>query len=217
MNENKGTSSNTLKYLLIAIGLLAVVASYMLVFNKYRTINEDLESEIESLETRRDELKAKDKNKEAVIALTEENNKKFDEVVAKFDGDLSYQAAIMDIYYHRKDDNVEINALTYTTPTDSVTFSNGFVGKNMNYVYSVTSTYDQMKDVLKYFTEYEGKRKVPNSISFAYDSNTHKITTSFNVNEYAISGEGREPLPTREPEFTKGESNIFYNQVISNG
>lgn len=223
MNETKkSTSMGSLKYIFILIGLVAVLASYVLVFNKYKPINEDLTSEIEDLKDRRDELENKAKNKAAVEANTKENNEKFDEILADFDGGLSYQGEIMDIHFLRKTEedflknkeDVKINSLAYTAPTDISTFSNGYVTKSMNYNYSVTSTYDQMKEMLEYFRLYSDKRKVPNTISFTYDASTNNITTAFNVNEYAISGEGKDVSSTREPECTTGTNNIFYNQVL---
>lgn len=213
MNETKKSASvGSLKYIFILIGIVVALLSYVLVYNKYTPINEDLTSEIKDLKDRRDELENKKKNKENVEANTKENNEKFDEILAKFDGGLSYQAEIMDIFYHRKDEKVKIDALSYAAPTDISTFSNGYVGKSMTYDYSVVSTYDQMKDILEYFRLYTEKRKVPNTISFQYDPNTHNITTTFNVKEYAIAGEGKEVLPTREPSCSTGTNNIFYDQ-----
>ncbi|MBQ3545041.1 MAG: hypothetical protein IJA34_08670 [Lachnospiraceae bacterium] len=215
--EKNNKNMGTIKALMVLVGVLAVVASYFLVFTEYKTKNEELSTEIEELQARYDDLEYKNRNKAEVVKNTEENNKKTDEVLAKFDGGLSYQAEIIDLQNFIDDKKIKAPALTLSQISDVFTFADGNVGKSMTYNYASTGTYEQMKDALKYFDEYEGKRKVPTSIGFVYNYATQEVTLSFNVTEYAVEGEGREIKPYNIPEYSKGNLNIFYDEVIRLG
>lgn len=219
MNEKKSNQNlGSLKYLLVLVGVIALVASYFLVFSKYRTENEEIEAEIEELQERCDDLELKNRNKDTVLKNTEENNEKIEEILSKFDGGLSYQAEIVDLQNFINDnEGIDVPTLTIAAPTDVYTFVNGNIGKAITYNYASTGTYDQMKEAIKYFSEYKGKRKVPSSIAFVYDYAEQKVTLSFSVTEYAVTGEGREQKTVSIPEYTKGNLNIFYDEVITIG
>lgn len=216
MGEKKNSKDmSTIKALMILVGVLAVVASYFLVFDKYKVKNEELNAEIEELDVRVDDLEYKNSKKEEVKKKTEEINADIEEVLSRFDGGLSYQAEIVDLQNLIDDKKVNIPSLTISAPANIYTFSDGNVGESITYSYASTGTYAQMKEVLKYFDEYEGKRKVPSSLSFAYDYATQNVSIAFNVTEYAISGEGREQKEVIIPEYTKGKLNIFYDGVVN--
>ena len=216
MNEkNNGKNMSTIKGLMILVGILAVVASYFFVFSKYKTKNEDIKTKIEELDVRLEELEKMDRNKEVILKNTEEINAETEKVLAKLDGGLSYQAEIVDLQDFIYDEEVSVPSLTISAPTDTYTFSDGNVGKSITYSYTSTGTYAQMKEAIKYFDEYEGKRKVPTSISFVYDYASQKVSLAFNVIEYAVAGEGREQKEVIIPEYKKGRLNVFYDETIS--
>lgn len=218
MNEtnNSSSSNGNIKYIFLLIGIVALVASYMLVTSKYTKINKDLTAEIETLDDRYKDLKNKVANEASVKAKTEENYKAAEEIYDKFDGKLSVQAAIMDTYNLKIDKKVDIPALNVTQPATAFEFANGNVGNSMSYTFSTTGDYQQMKDVLKYFGDYKGKRKVPTSVSFTYDEIGQKVTLNLNVSEYSIEGEGRKQIPVTVPEYAVGKENIFFSEILVN-
>lgn len=63
MEETKNNAlQQNMKYILILIGVAALVLSYFMGYSKYKTDISDIEDEISSLESRYDDLKSKEAN-----------------------------------------------------------------------------------------------------------------------------------------------------------
>lgn len=214
-----------LKYILVLVGVVAIVLAYFLVFSGYSTEAEELDSEIDDLKSQYTALqeKAQKYNEKDVKAYVAECDAEYDDVIKKFDGDISYQSQIMDTYNMTQTLDIQIPTLTMSEVTivegedreDIVFLTNqGYVEKLMTYQINTVTTYDKMKDVLKYVLEFDGKRKVPTSITFAYDTTEQKVAISFSISEYAIAGEDRTVSDVVIPPYAQGSTNIFYNEVV---
>lgn len=233
MNEAGNSSvSKNLKYILVLVGVLALVLSYFLVYRKYNTKIEDIKPVIDELQAKCDDLEAKNDNKANIEKLTQEAEVAYAELLAKFDGGLSAQAEIMDAYNMGQRLQIKVPTLSLSAEAVAYTFGqiqtsnpNGGVGgvsteysaNAMTYTLSTIGTYDQMKQTLNYIMQEEGKRKVPNSISFAYDSSTQQVALSIKVTEYAVAGGDRVQKEVVIPEYVQSVPNVFYNEVIKLG
>lgn len=226
MEESRNNDlMKNLKYILVLVGVVAIVLAYFLVFSGYSTEAEELDSEIDDLKSQYTALqeKAQKYNEKDVKAYVAECDAEYDDVIKKFDGDISYQSQIMDTYNMTQTLDIQIPTLTMSEVTivegedreDIVFLTNqGYVEKLMTYQINTVTTYDKMKDVLKYVLEFDGKRKVPTSITFAYDTTEQKVAISFSISEYAIAGEDRTVSDVVIPPYAQGSTNIFYNEVV---
>ena len=86
MSEN-GNNMNNLRYVFILIGVLALLASYFLVFTKYNTKINDISDEIKTLKTERDRLKELDANKDNIKSQTASLESDIDKELSKYDED----------------------------------------------------------------------------------------------------------------------------------
>lgn len=233
MNEAGNSSvSKNLKYILVLLGVLALVLSYFLVYRKYNTKIEDIKPVIEELQAKCDDLEAKNDNKANIEKLTQEAETAYAEVLAKFDGGLSAQAEIMDAYNMGQRLQIKVPTLSLSDAAVVYTFgqiqtsnpnggvggvSTEYAGSALTYSISTIGTYDQMKQTLNYIMQEEGKRKVPTAVSFAYDSTSQQVALSVNVIEYAVTGGDRVQKEVVIPGYVQSVPNVFYNEVIKLG
>lgn len=219
--------NNNLKYVFVLIGVLALVASYFLVYNKYSVKIDDISTEIKSLKSDRDRLKEMDENKENKVELTAEINKEAEEEFKKYDGGLSYKAEIMDAYNMTQNLNIKVNALGLNQVEDAYAFGqlpssnpNGssgemakYTGKKMVYTITTGGTYDQIKKIIKYVMDAEGKRKVINSVTIV--ANGDSMNLNLTISEFDIEGGDRKVYDVVIPEYVKSVNNLFINEVIT--
>lgn len=214
-----------LKYVFVLVGVVAMVLAYFLVFNGYSDKADELDSEIDDLKSQYTALqqKATKYNKNDVEAYVAECDKVYNTVMKEFDGGISYQSQIMDTYKMIQDLDIQIPNLAMGAVTDisetereDIVFltSQNYTEKLMTYQINVISTYDKMLDVINYVLKFEGKRKVPTSISLDYDITKQELTTVFSINEYAIAGEDRKVSDVVVPGYAQGSTNIFYNNEV---
>lgn len=233
MNEaNNSTLSRNLKYILILVGVVALALSYFLVFQNYSTKSEDIQEEIDSLQSKCNDLEQKNRNKAVIEAKTKEAEEEYETLIKKFDGGVTYQSEIMDNYNMGQKLQIQIPALTLSPIQETYTFGqlatsnpNGgtsdanasYAGVMLSYTITTAGTYDQMKQTLNYIMNEEGKRKVPVSINFNYDSTGQQVGLSISVSEYAITGDDRTQKEVVIPEYQKSTTNIFYSNGLSVG
>lgn len=214
-----------LKYVFVLVGVVAMVLAYFLVFSGYSDKADELDSEIDELKSQYTALqqKAAKFNKNDVEAYVAECDKVYDTVMGEFDGGISYQSQIMDTYNMTQKLDIQIPSLSMSAVTDvvdaereDITFLTGqnYVEKIMTYQINTETTYDKMRDVIRYILEFDGKRKVPTSISFSYDTTEQRVALSFSISEYAIAGEDRDVSEVKVLPYATGSTNIFYNEAV---
>lgn len=233
MNKTNNSSLyKNLKYILVLLGVVALVLSYFFVFTKYNKKTEDIQEEIDILQDKCDDLEVKNKNKANIEMKTKEAEEKYETILKKFDGGITYQSQIMDNYNMGQRLQIQVSRLSMASTTPVYTFGqlatsnpNGgiggvnteYSGVSMAYTIATVGTYDQMKQTLNYIMNEEGKRKVPNTITFAYDSSTQQVSMSINITEYAVSGGDRVQKEVEIPDYVKSTTNVFYNEAIKVG
>lgn len=226
MDETKNNSAamKNLKYIFVLVGIAAVVLAYVMVYSGYSSKAETLDDEIDTLDSQYKNLKNKASiyNEDDVNSFVATSNMKYNSIMSEFDGGISYQSQIMDTYNMTKVLDIQIPSLTMSgvsdviDETDTTAFltSKQYVEQTMTYEISTVASYDRMKEVISYILDFEGRRKVPNSIAFSYDTTTQLVALRFTITEYAIAGEDRPASEVIIPEYDQGSTNIFYNEVI---
>lgn len=232
MEENRkgGLSKKNLGYILALLGIVLVALSYFLVFTKYNEKCDSIDSELEGLRARRDQLEAMNSTKDEIVTATETAKTDRAELLKKYAAGITLESKVMDTYNMAKELNIKVPTLAMAVPVEEYTFGaiatsnpNGgtvandenLSGKSMQYSISTIGTYEQMKEIVKYFTDTKGYRRVPDSIVITYDSGTEDVSMAITAKEYVITGDNREFVSPEVPGYVKGIGNIFYNQVLT--
>lgn len=228
MGENKNSTLNqNMKYIFIIIGLVAMVLSYFLVFQRYNTKASDVKDEKNQLSDQYDKLNQKNMNRKKYEKDIKENKQKTDDLLKKFDGGITDESQIMDCFNISNDLGVSISNLTLSSVDISKNYVFGnttssnpdapgqagldtsYAGISKNYSVSLSGSYDQVKEYLTKIMTTSGKRKVPATVSFNYDLESSVVTINASINEYAITGNDRKMQDVVIPSFNLSTPNIF--------
>lgn len=225
--EKQNTLIKNIKYIALLGGLLALVASYFLGYSNIKVSNDELKTEIDSLQARLDDLETKKSNQK----MYEEGIKTFtadtEKILSWFDAGLSPERIIVD--YQELSDNlgVAITNISFSEPEVAYTFSGtsgatettdeeinvstGLVGYSKTSNITATGNYTSIKDFLTKIVDTAGRRRVPSTVGFTFDSAINSVTCSVALTEYAVvGGERTETVPTI-PGYNKGTDNIFFS------
>lgn len=232
MNEaGQSSISKNLKYILVLVGVLALVLSYFLVFKKFSDKSKDIQTEIDSLQAKCNDLENKEKNKANIEEKTAEAEKAYEALLKLFDADVTYQSEIMDNYNMGQKLQIQVPTVSLSSvesvyefgqlpssnPNGGAGSTEAYKGIVMSYSITTVGTYDQMKQTLNYIMNEVGKRKVPTSISFGFDSTSQQVALNISIKEYAIAGGDRTPKAVEIPDYVKSTTNIFFNEVLKVG
>ena len=214
------------KILLTLLGVIILFATYMYVVKPKMSSIKTLESDIDELQARYDDLCAKEAQKEQLLAETEEFNKQFDETVSKFAPDLNQENTV-EFLKNSELDNDFVN-MSVAMPRDTVFYILGqgavtnqdealdvdkdaYVAYNDNYNISYSGTYEGLKSYLDYILNYKYRMAVE-QITITFDEEAEapiaECTGSFVLNTYAVKHEDRiADIPKVDVE--EGKENIF--------
>ena len=215
------------KILLVLLGIIFLVAAYMLVISPKRSSIKDLESSIDELQTRYDELCEKEAQKDQLLAETAEFNAQFDEVVTKFAPDLNQENTVM--FLKGIEDDVDFLHLAIAMPRDTAYYILGqgsvvgqspadmdidkdaYVVYNDNFNISFSGTYEGVKAYLDYILNYKYRMAVE-SITIAFEEDSEvplsECTGSLILNNYAVTHVDR-IADVPKVDVDEGKENIF--------
>lgn len=123
--------SNSTGLLVVVLGIVALVLSYMFGFNAYNSKNSELQAEINELKARRDELKADYAHKDDYIKKTDEFNKEYENVLKKFDTGISNEGELMDLYKLQASAGINLDMATFTEPEETYAFDGSLTTTDM--------------------------------------------------------------------------------------
>jgi len=214
------------KILLTLLGVIILFATYMYVVKPKMSSIKTLESDIDELQARYDDLCAKEAQKEQLLAETEEFNKQFDETVSKFAPDLNQENTV-EFLKNTELDNDFVN-MSVSMPRDTVFYILGqgavtnqdealdvekdaYVAYNDNYNISYSGTYEGLKSYLDYILNYKYRMAVE-QITITFDEEAEAPIMECNgsviLNTYAVKHEDRiADIPKVDVE--EGKDNIF--------
>lgn len=143
--KNASLKGNT-GLLVLLLGVIALVASYLLGFTSYNDKNSELSANIDSLETRRDELKADYAKKDEYEKQAKEYDSKYEEILGEFDTGLSNESQIMDLYNMQTKRNVLVTTATLADPEETYAFDGSLTTAEMT---AQTQTTDANGNVIE--------------------------------------------------------------------
>ena len=215
------------KILLTLLGIVFVFAAYMYVVRPKSSSIKSLESDIEDLQARYDDLCAKEAQKDQLIAETEEFNAQFDETVSKFAPDLNQENTVQFLKEIEQENDFVNMAISMPKETAFYILGQGstagqdtsqldidkdaYVTYNDNYSISFAGTYEGVKSYLDYILNYKYRMAVE-SISLTFDEESESPLMECNgsiiLNTYAVKHVDRvEDVPKVDVE--EGKENIF--------
>ena len=217
------------KALIAVLGVAILVLGYMYIFKPAKDDVDSLKTECDTLQTRLDDLIAKESQKDRLLAETDEFNKRFEEVLKYYPADLKQEAAVM--FLKSIEENNEFVNNSWSMPEESVFYT---LGQNTNtdevsvsedalsgestgkqayqavttsYGITYSGSYQGIKDVLKYVADYRYRMNV-SSFNIGHDETTDKYNGQLTLNAYAITGPDRTSDPV-DPGVPAGTNNLF--------
>ena len=224
-------SKSNIKIILFIVAVAILGLTYMYVFKDNMDSADSIQSEVDTLQTRYDELMAKQQDREMYEEKTKEFNEKFDERLAYFPATLDQEISVMFIKGVEKDQGnlqfgVESVGLgepeSYYSLSAAATANTGDSAEDTDteavasgdyqcltaaFPIQYTGSYEGIKDFIDYIMGYKYRMNI-SSIDITYNSQDETYSGSVNLNAYCVSGEGRE-ADTVDVDVPEGVSNIF--------
>ena len=214
------------KALIALLGIAIIFLAYMYVFSPAKEDVDNLETECATLQTRLDDLIAKEAQKDQLLAETEQFKQDFQDVLKDYPADLNQETTVM--FLKSVEENNEFVNRTFSMPKETEFYSlsgtenagtgtdaltgdqvnkEEYICKSSAYNISYSGSYQGIKDMLQYIADYKYRMNV-SSIAINYDREADKYSGSTVINGYSISGPDRTP-DTVDPGVPAGTSNIF--------
>lgn len=205
------TSTNA-KILLVLLGIGLLVASGFLVAKPKYDSCKVLQSEVDDLQVRLDDLIEKEKHKDEILAETEEFNKQFEAELVNYPADLNQESFVM--FLKGIEESLEFGHVGVSLPEPSTFYVLGegsaaegatvdedtadetYVVQTTAYGISYRGTYDDLKKYLDYIANYKYRVNL-STLNIAYNQEAEKpieeCTGTVTLNAYSISGPDRVP------------------------
>ena len=223
-------SKSNICIILVVLAIAIAGGVFMYVYKPNMEDKESLDSEIATLETRYNELKAQEVHRDEYIALTAEYNEKFMEEIDIFPATLDQEISVMFMKGLEKDQGnlmFEVNsvglgkeelfytlgagagAAAATEDSDTVitATNSSYDCYRATFPINYTGSYEGVKDLINYIMNYKYRMNIT-SINIAYDPAVDVCTGSIILNAYCVTGGDRQP-DTVNPEAVNGVDNVF--------
>lgn len=210
------------KIIVIIFIALVVALPYLFIIKPTNEKIETVEGEIAQLQTRYDELKVMEDQRAFYESEIVRMNDESDDIIASYAPGIRQENVIMFLRGLETDIPVSMNTISFSgnavTPVlAGTTDENGNVTGAVNAIKTQTAVayvcdYINIKDLLAYVlaSEEDNKeRMVVSSVDIAYDSATGKVSGSFVLDQFAVTGDDRELAPAVIPSIPHGNESIF--------
>lgn len=124
-------NSNSTGILVLILGVVAIVLSYVFGFTAYNNKNSELQAEIDELEARRDELKEDYAHKDEYLKKTDEFDKEYEKTLKKFDTGITNEGELMDLYNLQGTTGIMLDLATFTMPEETYAFDGSLTTSDM--------------------------------------------------------------------------------------
>lgn len=197
------------KLLIVLACVLLLAGAYKFGYLNYGDKRAAIEQENDELRARYDSLCAKNQNREKYKKETEENDKKIEEVLAKYPSELHHDNEIFFTKMLEDATKVKVVQASLTEPESFYLGSeqetpNDITGMQTATTLSVESDYEAFKKLLTYMTENES-RKVIQNISLSYNNKSGNLSGTIQYNNYSLVGTKTEYRPYSIPAAPGGQ------------
>ena len=228
-------SKSNIKILLFIAAVAILGLTYLYVFKDNMSTADSIQSEVDTLQARYDELMVKQQDREMYETKTKEFNEKFNERLAYFPSNLDQEVSVMFVKGLTKDEGnlqFDVNSVGLGQPqtfysltsaaaadvasndetegtTDDTQIAGDYQCMSAAFPLSYTVSYEGLKDFIDYIMNYKYRMNI-SSFSIAYNSSDDTYSGSVALNVYCITGADREgSLVDVDVDVPEGVSNIF--------
>lgn len=218
-------SQNNAKIIIVLLAVAIGLGCYLGIINPKKQVIEDTKSEISSLETRLNELRTKEANRKVYLDEISEYNLKTAEIIADYPENLAQEYSVD--FFRGVDEKYgeDFYASSVGLGQPSVFYTLGTSGyecKMAAFPVTYTGSYNGIKDLLLYVSEYKERINI-DSISISYDESNDIYSGSINLNAYSVEGSDRvrealsrlDVVPTGVDNLFLGGKNAAKNQNFS--
>ena len=210
-------SKSNIKIILFIVAVAILGLTYMYVFKDNMDSADSIQSEVDTLQTRYDELMAKQQDRDERLAyfpatLDQEISVMFIKGVEKDQGNLQFGVESVGLgepeSYYSLSAAATANTGDSAEDTDTEAVASGdYQCLTAAFPIQYTGSYEGIKDFIDYIMGYKYRMNI-SSIDITYNSQDETYSGSVNLNAYCVSGEGRE-ADTVDVDVPEGVSNIF--------
>ncbi|MBQ8924465.1 MAG: hypothetical protein IJ053_06685 [Lachnospiraceae bacterium] len=223
-------SKSNICILLVLFAILIAGGVYFYVYKPNMEDKESIDSEISTLETRYNELKAMEVHRDEYIAQTAEYNEKFEDEIEIFPATLDQEISVMFMKGIEKDQgNLQFNISTVGLGQEEMFYTLGagagsaqategsdtvITAANSSYdcyratfPISYTGSYEGIKDLVDYIMTYKYRMNVT-ALNIAYDASADTYSGNITLSAYSVSGGDRQ-ADSITTDTTNGVSNLF--------
>ena len=212
-------SDRDLKLLVILLLAVVIACPILFVLRPYNTKIEETEATIAQLKERQDFILKLDANRQfyldSIALLDNERNA----IIADYAEGLRDEKTVMFLANTEKQIPIGMTTLSYAEETEPTVISEATVNENGETVdglsaltsittVAYTAQYEEVKQLLDLIRKSD-KRMVITAFSADQDDMNGAIKGTFILNQYAVTGEGRELAPAKIPSMNHGVENIF--------
>ena len=211
-------SDRDLKLLVIFLMAIVIALPIIFVLRPYNQKINDVNAHIDQLKERQAFLAKLNENRQfyndSIVLLASERGK----IVENYAKGLRDENTVIFLANTEKQIPIAMRSLSFMTeePTVISESSVNAEGEVVEGLTAITSrstveyitTYDSFKDFLKFILESKEKMVIK-SVAADQEDSTGLITGVFILEQYAVSGEGRELEPAKIPAMDHGVDNVF--------
>lgn len=200
--------------LLIGLGIVVVlVLPYIFLVMPKNDQIEAVEAEIVTLTERYTYLEGLNANRQAYLDGIVDLNNRRDLMVTEFAPGIRRENTIMFLVDAEDSIPLHMTTLAFSNGADvniaaATEEKEALVGKQATTSVSYDGEYDSIKKLLSHVQNYD-ERMVISNIDISLDEQTQVLMGTFVLQQYAITGQGKELPPAEIPEMEHGNKNIF--------
>ncbi|SDI90342.1 hypothetical protein SAMN04487760_101151 [Lachnospiraceae bacterium G41] len=208
------------KKLILFVLLVAVIALPIFLFIKPKNQSiKDLDAELVGLNDRYNYLKELSEKQPGYEAKIAELNQERDKMIQEFAGGIKLENTIMFLRGVELSDSPVRSMVISFMADEETPITEASVNENGEYVEPLVAIkssanvvykgqYDDVKEFINFIYNYEDKMNI-SSISLSLDHSTNEINGSFTLDQYAISGNGKDVKNANIPSMEHGTDRLF--------
>ena len=222
-------SKSNIKLILFIVAVAIVGLTYLYVFKDNMSTADSIQSEVDTLQARYDELNTKQKDREMYEEKTAESEQLFADRLAYFPADLDQEVSVMFIKGVEKDQgNLQFSVNSVGLGQPDTFYSLGAAASSnagdteagtedavagdyqcltAAFPINYSGSYEGLKDFIDYVIAYKYRMNI-STLNIAYNSEDDTYTGSVTLNAYCVTGGGREGDEV-DVDVPEGVSNIF--------
>ena len=214
--EKKKLTPRDINLILALVGVVVVVAVYLLVFQNFNTKNSELDTQIAEKEATYAELKECYHNLETYQKGTEESKKNIKSDLNRLPLGINSEDFLVYLMDSTEAVGATLNSVSFQEPSELQSFTTvindesvDVTGYEVGAGFQGQMTYTQLKEYIQQIYSTDNNITFIDSFTLTANSESTALEVNFNLKKYYISYEGGEYVPVEVPYVQMSTSNPF--------